>query len=207
MSNRPRIVLSTHCSKCGKVFGFWVAKHVCRGCGFLFCIDCCQEKCKIPQFAYHIPVKVCCACKVKFAPPKERIQHISKSVETQEEISLALQILVHNNQKNLMDQNSLSDIELSLKACDEEFMQLLEQLDNITGDQEYIKMRKSLVSKIQRLLEATDWTKQKLQKIKLQQEKKRQSTSVDTKIQKCKGLLLFLQEGAEDYENKISLWS
>mmetsp|Transcript_27176 Transcript_27176/g.54692 ORF Transcript_27176/g.54692 Transcript_27176/m.54692 type:complete len:92 (+) Transcript_27176:100-375(+) len=50
------------CTKCKSPFSFFVRKHHCRHCGFIFCEECSAKTCSIPQFDINTPVRVCDDC-------------------------------------------------------------------------------------------------------------------------------------------------
>jgi hypothetical protein len=43
------------CTQCQVEFGFQTFKHTCRKCHLLFCNDCTQNRCIIPQSEFQVP--------------------------------------------------------------------------------------------------------------------------------------------------------
>ena len=52
------------CASCGRDFGLLRRRHHCRGCGEIFCDDCCSARVAMPHIGYTEPVRACSACAV-----------------------------------------------------------------------------------------------------------------------------------------------
>ena len=50
------------CVECGLKFTFTKRRHHCRGCGEIFCGRCSRNRMSLPQFGFHVPVRVCDHC-------------------------------------------------------------------------------------------------------------------------------------------------
>ena len=50
------------CVECGVKFTFTRRRHHCRGCGEIFCGRCSRNRLTLPQFGFHVPVRVCDHC-------------------------------------------------------------------------------------------------------------------------------------------------
>ena len=50
------------CVECGIKFTFTRRRHHCRGCGEIFCGRCSRNRISLPQFGFHVPVRVCDHC-------------------------------------------------------------------------------------------------------------------------------------------------
>lgn len=47
--------VATQCNKCSQIFNFFVRKHHCRVCGYVYCGTCCKYSIKIPEELIKIP--------------------------------------------------------------------------------------------------------------------------------------------------------
>lgn len=52
----------SHCRLCNEPFSFFVRKHHCRKCGYIFCSDCTYQKIPLPALGYYKEVRVCSPC-------------------------------------------------------------------------------------------------------------------------------------------------
>lgn len=60
---------SMTCERCMVTFTMTKRRHHCRGCGHLFCADCCNQRVKLPKsWGYGSAQRVCESCAVEFKP-------------------------------------------------------------------------------------------------------------------------------------------
>lgn len=115
----------SNCSNCNEKFTVFVRKHHCRGCGMIFCNDCCSQLARFPYMDYKIG-RVCPKCteairevsqmRKNIAAPKQSVlqqgsgikQQMQKKEEPFEQTAVNQAATVQNSRKPGSVQSQIS---------------------------------------------------------------------------------------------------